>query len=97
MGHSKGERLLAAARPPSVPELPTALRVERRICFDVTRVKLREKAMELLEKVPNLWGKEVGFVWFCLVWLDGWNVIFCLERDWKAFFFFGGVVFDQRH
>jgi len=47
MGHSKGERLLASAQPPAVPELPVALRVERRICFDVTQLKLREKAMEL--------------------------------------------------
>ena len=78
MGHSKGERLLAAARPPTVPELPVALRVERRICFDVTQLKLREKAMELLEKVGRIWeffGKGrpwvlcVFFFSFSMVWV----------------------------
>lgn len=69
MGHSKGERLLASAQPPAVPEPPVALRVERRICFDVTQLKLREKAMELLEKVGRIWeflGREGHGFFFCV-------------------------------
>eukprot|EP00434_Breviolum_minutum_P025165 symbB.v1.2.022230.t1/scaffold1961.1/size94642/6 len=34
--------------------------VERRICFDVTQLKLREKAMELLEKASDIGSFKAG-------------------------------------
>ncbi|CAL1151832.1 unnamed protein product [Cladocopium goreaui] len=47
---SKGERLLAAATAPVAAPLPQALRGRWRLSFDPQRLRLREEAMEILEK-----------------------------------------------
>eukprot|EP00435_Cladocopium_sp_Y103_P005424 s313_g1.t2 len=51
---SKGERLLAAAMAPVVPPLPRALRGRWRLSFDQERLRLREKAAEILEKAVEV-------------------------------------------